>query len=141
MAAIYTFQVEWGDTDAAGIVFYPNFYKWMDNATHELFEMIGFPTNHLFAQEQVGLPILEAHCEFQRPAFFRQRIKVVTEVIELRDKVFRLNHTFWRDDAELARGYEVRAWTSFMSGKPKAVSIPEKVREALQSVDTLGTTV
>lgn len=26
----YRVKVHWGDTDAAGIVFYPNYYKWMD---------------------------------------------------------------------------------------------------------------
>ena len=35
MIVDYSFKVRWGDTDAAGIVFYPNFYKWMDEATHE----------------------------------------------------------------------------------------------------------
>jgi acyl-CoA thioesterase FadM len=28
--------VEWGDTDAAGIVFYPNYYRWFDRAAHAL---------------------------------------------------------------------------------------------------------
>jgi acyl-CoA thioester hydrolase len=32
----YIFKVEWGDTDAAGIVYSPNDYKWMDQATHSV---------------------------------------------------------------------------------------------------------
>lgn len=38
MAIHYTFKVRWGDTDPAKIVFFPNFYRWMDEATHEFFE-------------------------------------------------------------------------------------------------------
>jgi acyl-CoA thioesterase FadM len=51
------FQVQWGDTDAAGIVFYRNFYKWMDEATHHFFAELGYPTAALFEQK-IGLPIL-----------------------------------------------------------------------------------
>ena len=30
MASDYRFKVRWGDTDPATIVFFPNFYRWMD---------------------------------------------------------------------------------------------------------------
>lgn len=29
--------VNWGDTDKAGIVYYPNFFKWFDIAGHQFF--------------------------------------------------------------------------------------------------------
>lgn len=127
----YTFLVQWGETDAAGIVFYPNFYKWMDNATHELFTSIGYPTSELFNKDKVAIPILEAGCSFKRPAFFHDRIEVKTQVVEIREKVFKLEHTFIRNDVELATGYEVRAWTSF-SEKPKAIPIPKELREIME---------
>ncbi|GAB7386423.1 thioesterase family protein [Bacillaceae bacterium] len=127
----YSFIVQWGETDAAGIVFYPNFYKWMDNATHELFASIGHSMARLFSEEKIGIPILEAGCSFKRPVFFRDRIEVQTEVAEIREKVFKLEHVFFRDGIELARGYEVRAWTSFRE-TPKAVPIPEEIRRILE---------
>ena len=34
----YLVQVDWGDCDPAGIVFYPNFYRWMDRGFWLLFE-------------------------------------------------------------------------------------------------------
>ena len=37
----YKLKVEWGDCDPYGIVFYPNFYKWMDNAQWNYFKKIG----------------------------------------------------------------------------------------------------
>ena len=38
---IYKITVNWGDCDPAGIVFYPNFYKWMDEAHWDYFDQIG----------------------------------------------------------------------------------------------------
>jgi len=31
------YKIQWGDTDAAGIVFYPDYFRWFDLATHEFF--------------------------------------------------------------------------------------------------------
>ncbi|RAK14092.1 YbgC/YbaW family acyl-CoA thioester hydrolase, partial [Anoxybacillus vitaminiphilus] len=66
----YRFKVNWGDTDAAGIVFYPNFYKWMDQATHHFFSKLGYPTSKMFTENHVSIPIVEAKCQFQSPLFF-----------------------------------------------------------------------
>ena len=122
----YTLKVKWGDTDAAGIVFYPNFYKWMDEATHEFFSAIGYPTNDLF-REHIALPLLEAHCEFKKALEFNARVNIQTNVVLIKEKVFTLSHQFYCEEQLVAKGYEVRAWVSTANGKPKAVAIPEQV--------------
>ncbi|MEW9672133.1 acyl-CoA thioesterase [Ammoniphilus sp. 3BR4] len=131
--SIYEYKVKWGDTDAAGIVFYPNFYKLMDQATAELFHALGFSLSQIYAKEKIAMPILETHCVFKSPAFFEDSLQVITKVLELREKVYKLGHEFYRGETLLANGYEIRAWTSFGQGKPKAESIPETIREALSS--------
>ncbi|PLS18776.1 acyl-CoA thioesterase [Bacillus sp. M6-12] len=125
--AEYSFQVRWGDTDAAGIVFYPNFYKWMDEATHEYFTAIGFPSSKLYADEKIGMPLLEANCKFKAPLLFEDSVVVKSTAADLQNKVFKLQHTFFRGDQVIAEGYELRAWTSFKS-KPKAQPIPDEIR-------------
>lgn len=127
----HTFKVEWGDTDAAGIVFYPNYYRWMDNSTHAFFETIGYSSVVMFEEERKGIPILEANCRFFSPSFFGNRIEVTSEIAEIRDKVFKIEHTFRREETLLAQGYEVRAWADFSTGKPKAQPIPDELREKL----------
>lgn len=126
----YHFLVNWGDTDAAGIVYYPNFYKWMDQASHHLFSVHGYKVSELFKNEKMGLPLLEAKCQFKSPLFFEDEVYVLSIVNEIRNKVFIIEHEFKKGDIEIAQGYEIRAWTDFSNGKPKAVSIPEVVRLA-----------
>jgi 4-hydroxybenzoyl-CoA thioesterase len=126
----YQYKVKWGDTDAAGIVYFPNFYKWIDQATHELFYSLGFPVSKLFGEQKIGLPLLETHCEFKTPAFFEDCLDIVTTVVEVRNKVIRFTHEFFRNETLIASGYSVRAWTSF-EGQPKAVPIPDHVRAKL----------
>lgn len=136
MIVDYSFKVRWGDTDAAGIVFYPNFYKWMDEATHEYFAAIGYPTSKLYAEQQINVPLLEAHCQFKSPLLFEDDVIVRSSVVELRQKVFKISHSFFKDGNLVAEGYTVRAWTSFKE-KPKAHPIPDEVRGKMTSENTV----
>ena len=52
----FKFRVNWGDTDMAGIAYYPNFFKWFDIAGHQFFRSAGLPPAQLEEQEQVILP-------------------------------------------------------------------------------------
>ena len=130
----FKFDVRWGDTDAAGIVFYPNFYKWMDDSTHAYLSAIGYPSSKLFAELQIGVPLLEAHCVFNMPLLFEDNVTVQSSVIELHNKVFKIKHVFVRKDQIVAEGYEMRAWTSFAGERPKAQPIPEYIREKMAPI-------
>ena len=39
--------VEFGNTDAAGIVFYPNYFMWFDKGTHWLFKSMNLAPKEL----------------------------------------------------------------------------------------------
>lgn len=133
----YEFIVRWAETDAAGIVFFANFYTWMDEATTHLFETIGYPLPQLYEREKIAIPLLETKCQHKIPLRFGDKVTVLSVITEVRDKVFKINHTFYKDGELVAKGYLIRAWASFANEKPKAVSIPKEVREAIQSVASI----
>lgn len=132
----YHFQVRWGETDAAGIVFYPSFYAWMDEATHHYFAEIGYPTSKSFVEDKVAMPLCEAKCVFKTPLLFGDQVTVRTTMSEVRNKVFVINHTFVRDGQTVAEGYEIRAWADFNTPKVKAVPIPDELRQAIEGIET-----
>jgi 4-hydroxybenzoyl-CoA thioesterase len=122
--------VSWGDTDAAGIVFYPNFYKWMDKASHHFFSTLGCSTSQLF-KEKIGLPIIEAKCQFHSPLLFDDDVCIRSSIEELRDKAFKIQHQFLKEGIKVAEGYEIRIWAKFHGENLKAVPIPEEVRRKM----------
>ena len=128
----YQFSVTWGDTDAAGIVFYPNFYKWMDTATHHLFSSIGYPTSELFRVKKIGLPLIKTTCDFKQPLFFEDNVMIHSTIKEIHSKVFLVEHAFYKDRNIVAIGTELRAWGDLSGEKPKAVVIPNEVRQLLE---------
>ncbi|MFJ8261964.1 acyl-CoA thioesterase [Rummeliibacillus sp. NPDC094406] len=125
----YRVKVHWGDTDAAGIVFYPNYYKWMDEATHELFSRIGYPTQQLL-EEQIIIPLLETHCVFKKPVQYNVDLSVQLHVDYVKDKIFKVIYSFFLENNLVAEGYSVRAWAT-LGENLRAVSIPNQVRDLL----------
>ncbi|MGY4691501.1 acyl-CoA thioesterase [Salibacterium sp. K-3] len=129
---MYEIKVRWGDTDPAAIVFYPNFYRWMDEAAHEWFEAAGCPVTKLQQEENIIVPLLEAFCQFKIPLVHEDRVSVYSTVTEVRSKTFKIEHQFFKGDKLAAEGYERRAWTSTAAGVPTAVPIPDYMREKMQ---------
>ena len=64
-------EIEWGDCDPAGIVYYPNFFRWFNRGAHKLFDAVGLPFHELIKdQDTVGVPLLDAKATFHAPVRF-----------------------------------------------------------------------
>jgi 4-hydroxybenzoyl-CoA thioesterase len=130
---IYEIEVMFGDCDPAGIVFFPNYSKWMDASSLNFFVSNGVPTwRDLYkARGIVGTPLLEINTKFMRPATYGERLQIHTSVIEWREKVFIHKHVVKRGDDLLCEGTEVRAFVTHAPGEPtriKAIPIPEDIK-------------
>jgi 4-hydroxybenzoyl-CoA thioesterase len=92
------FTVEFGDCDPAQIVFYPNFFRWMDAASLHFFEAAGVPPWHRrnAGDGVFGTPIVDVHARFVAPATHGDRIEVETTIVEWRSKSFVLRHLIRR---------------------------------------------
>lgn len=126
---IHRIKVYFGDTDAAGIVFYPNFYRWMDQAAGELFGNAIGPISKMQKEDNIFLPLLETHCKFYAPLFLEDIVEIHSRVSEINNKTLRVEHDFIRDNQTVAQGYEIRAWAKKKDGKLKANPVPDEVKE------------
>ncbi len=131
-------RVRWGDVDSAGIIFYPQIFRWFDIAADELFRTLGLAWARLFPDAGlVGLPILEAHCRFRSPIRYDDQVRIETVVEEVRDKTIRLGYRVFgpagaaESGTLCAEGYEVRGWVERRDGRLQARSIPDGVRARL----------
>ena len=53
--------VEWGDCDPAGIVYYPSYFRWCDQATYRLFLAAGLKRDDVSSgQWKEGTPLVAA---------------------------------------------------------------------------------
>ncbi len=129
---IYTVNVQFGDCDPAGIVFYPNFSRWMDEASLAFFMACGVPPWRELVKTRgiIGTPLLEIHTKFKRPATYGETIQVHTTVEEWAAKTFRHRHVVKRGEEVLCESTEVRAFCIRDPGNPdriKAIPVPEDI--------------
>lgn len=131
MNNIHQVKAYFGDTDAAGIVFYPNFYKWMDQATTELIRKNILPTV-FYKEKHILLPLIETFCEYYSPIYFEDMVDIYSEITKITDRTMRVEHVFKREGEIVAKGYEVKAWTKKEESGIKSESIPEKVKQLIK---------
>ncbi|MBU6257390.1 MAG: acyl-CoA thioesterase [Burkholderiales bacterium] len=132
---VYGVDVQFGDCDPAGIVFFPNYSRWMDAASHQYFVACGLPPWREMAQLPgcIGAPLLEIHTRFHAAVTYGERIDFATCIEEWRGKVFIQRHRVTRGDALICEGRETRALCVLDGGgKLKAVPVPDFIRSACE---------
>ncbi|MGP1255809.1 MAG: acyl-CoA thioesterase [Kiloniellales bacterium] len=128
-------RVDWGDCDAAGIVFYPNYFRWMDSVFHELTESAGFDQRRLQTEfSLLGTPLIDAGCSFKAPASYGDDLQVSAAVTRLGESGLSLLYRFACGDRDVAEGREARVFVkSSASGLAKA-PIPASLRLKLEEL-------
>ena len=127
--------VEFGDCDPAGIVYFPNFFRWIDAASRHYFTECGVPPwrETERAHGIIGTPIVDVQARFVRPATYGDRLTIDTSVGEWRHRSFVMRHVVRRGDDVLLEATEVRIFAQRIPGdrhRIAAVAIPAFVREA-----------
>ena len=130
---VYEVEVMFGDCDPAGIVFFPNFLKWMDASSLNFFVKRGVSTwRELYKTTGIiGTPLLEINTRFISPATYGERLQVYSSVQEWRGKAFIQKHIVKRGDTLVCEGTETRAFCIRHPDNPdriKAIAVPEDIK-------------
>ncbi len=125
------YRVPFGETDAAGVVFYPNYYRWFDRMTHELFRSVGQPLDGYMSIPMQAPILAETQCRFLASVRYDDLVELHVRVTEVRARSFRLDHTVRLDGHIAAEGYEVRVWAEIENGAAHPATIPQQIRHAL----------
>jgi acyl-CoA thioester hydrolase len=126
-ASVTTLRVRYAETDKMGVVYYANFLVWFEVARADLLRALGWTYREMEAAG-VSLPVIEAHCEYQRPARYDDEIEVRTEGRMLSAVRMKFSYTVVRraDQSVAARGYTVHA---AVDGGGRPCRLPERVKE------------
>ena len=124
-------RIEWGDCDAAGIVFYPRYFAMFDSSTHWLFEAAGWRKADLRAKfDMVGFPMVDTRAKFLIPSSYGDDIVIETRVAALRNSSFDIEHRVFKGETLAIEASETRVWSGVHPQDPKrlkAQKIPDEV--------------
>ncbi len=127
----YTQRVEFGDCDPARIVWFPNFFRWIDAASRHFFVECGVPPWHETEKSLgvIGTPLVDTHARFIKTASYGDVLQIRTSIAEWREKSFVQRYRVFRDADAIMECDEVRIFAARREdGSIRAVPIPESIR-------------
>ena len=134
---VYTQRVEFGDCDPARIVWFPNFFRWIDAASRHFFIQCGVPpwNETEKATGLIGTPLVDTHARFVKTASYGDTLQIHVHVAEWRDKSFVQRYQIQRENKDGSVGLimecdEVRIFAAHREdGKGiRAIPIPADIK-------------
>jgi 4-hydroxybenzoyl-CoA thioesterase len=125
-------SVTFGDCDPAGIVFFPNFSRWMDAASLRFFMLCGVPPWHRLVLDNgiIGTPLLEIHTKFVKSATYGETLQIETSIETWNAKAFVQKHVVMRGDDLICEGRETRIFAvrDKETGRLRGIEVPPEIR-------------
>lgn len=103
-----TIDISFGDCDPAGIVFYPNAFRWMDAAFHYHLRGYGGHSYICRTLDAVGLGLVDASANFRKTMRDGDRLELSLEISEWTARSFALAYKGAVEGATTFMGHEVR---------------------------------
>ena len=99
---VYQRRVQFAETDAAGIVHFAVFYRYMEEAEHAMWRDAGLSIEP--PDSEIGWPRVEASFEFHRPLRFEDVCEVRIAVAELNSRTIKYACRITRGGETIATG-------------------------------------
>jgi len=128
--SISVIRVRYAETDKMGVVYYANYFVWFEVARADLLRSLGW-TYREMEHAGVTLPVIEAHCEYRKPARYDDEIEVRTKGRML--SPIRMEFTYeivLRSDQSIAASGRTIHAALDLAGKP--CRLPDRIRQVFE---------
>jgi acyl-CoA thioester hydrolase len=97
-------RVEFGDTDMAGIVYFANYFRYMEMIETDFLISLGISVSWADGETRLGFPRVSATCNYRKPATFGDTLRIRLTVENIGTKSITYRHDFYRGDELIATG-------------------------------------
>jgi acyl-CoA thioester hydrolase len=134
-AFVTTRRVEFCDTDMAGIVHFANYYRYMEQAEHDLFRAYGLKiSDKLPDGARCGWPRVSATCSFTAPAFYDDLLEIHVLITQRTARALTTSYQFRRDGQLLAEGEMKTVFCIFPPGqRMQSATMPDDIAAKLDA--------
>jgi acyl-CoA thioester hydrolase len=124
-------RVQFHETDAAGIVHFSWFFRYMEEAEHALWRDAGISIHR--AGAEIGWPRVAASFEFRRPLRFEDEFDVRLRIAEMTRRTIRYACVLTQEDTTIASGELTIACVLKRPHEPmKSIDIPADIAARFQ---------
>ena len=122
------FRVRYAETDQMGVVYYANYFVWMEIGRTDFCRSCGFSYRDLEAEEKAYIAVANANCRYIAPARYDDEIVVETELLRLKRRVLEFSYKIKTGSNLLAEGQTIHVVIG-ADGKPRA--LPDRYIELM----------
>ena len=130
--AIYQRRVQFAETDAAGMVHFSVFFRYMEEAEHAVWRQAGMDiyANH----EERSWPRIAAAFDYNAPLRFQDEFEVRTVIGSISRSTIKWTHTIVRGDVVIGSGSVTAVYViKNRDGGMKSAEIPGEITSRLQA--------
>ena len=124
-------RIYYEDTDAAGIVYYANWLRFLERGRTELLRLLGLEHSAVRAESGINWVVRRCTIDYLKPARLDETIDIVTGCGELRGASLAMIQEARRDGELLVRA---ELLVACMGNNGRPMRIPAEARSALQAV-------
>jgi acyl-CoA thioester hydrolase len=124
-------RVQFHETDAAGIVHFSWFFRYMEEAEHALWRAAGLSIHP--RESEIGWPRISTSCEFRRPLRFEDEFEVRLRIAEITRRTMRYVCVLSQQETTVANGELTIACVLKRPDQPmKSIDIPADIAARFQ---------
>ncbi len=124
-------RVKYADTDQMAVVYYANYFVWLEIARTEFLRSLGVDYRTIEKEKKLSLPVVEAYCKYKAPARYDDIVLIKTKVSQIKNSTLRFDYNlFNKESGELL----VEAYTThvFIDKDRKPVRMPQEIKSILE---------
>jgi len=117
-------RVYYEDTDAQGLVYFANYFKFMERARTEWLRSLNVEQDVLLYEQRRHFVVIEANAKFLKPARFNEQLVATVRLAGLTRATFLIEQNIYRTDLDgelLCKGLTTAAYINADSQKPVRV--------------------
>ncbi len=123
-------RVYYGDTDADGIVYNPNYLDFAERGRTEFLREVGFENSQLKRDEGIIFVIRRAEVDYLNTAHLDDMLQLETAIVEIKNTSFIMNQRLFRDGNMIADMRIVLVCVDAKTYKP--LRLPKNIKDAFQ---------
>ena len=124
----YITRIYYEATDAAGVVYYANYLKFLERARSEAIYSLGLSNKKLLDKEGVIIIVKSCNIEYKKPAKFEDEIEIISTINEVKNSSFKMRQLIKRK-SDVISVADVTLVTINEKGKP--VRIPNLLKKLI----------
>ena len=131
----YRRRVQFSETDASGLVYFANYFRYVDEAEHAMWRAAGLNVHP--RDGAIAWPCVAASFEYRKPLFFEDEVDVHLKVAARTRKAMRYSAVVRKDGELVAEGSRTIVCVRMGPGGPMhSMEIPHEIAATFQVAST-----